>query len=120
MSSEWVNKDFYKVLGVSKSASADDIKKAYRELARSNHPDSHPGDKAAEDRFKAVSEAYAVLSSPEKRKEYDEQRAAFGSGGFRFPAGGTTSGGAGGGGLAISHPPRGKLRTGRPPGRASG
>lgn len=99
-SSDWVTKDFYKVLGVSKDASAADIKKAYRKLARDNHPDSNPGDQAAEDRFKAVSEAYSVLSDPKRREEYDEQRALFGggfgaggeSGGFRFP------GGAGGGG----------------------
>lgn len=102
-SSDWVTKDFYKVLGVSKDASAAEIKKAYRRLARDNHPDSKPGDKAAEDRFKAVSEAYHVLSDPERRKEYDEQRTLFGTGfgaggegGFRFP------GGAGGGGFDIS------------------
>jgi molecular chaperone DnaJ len=102
-SSDWVTKDFYKVLGVSKDASAAEIKKAYRKLARDNHPDSKPGDKAAEDRFKAVSEAYSVLSDPDRRKEYDEQRALFGSGfgageggGIRFPGGG------GGGGFDIS------------------
>ncbi len=114
MSSEWVNKDFYKVLGVSKSASADDIKKAYRKLARDNHPDSHPGDRAAEDRFKAVSEAYAVLSSPEKRKEYDEQRTAFGSGGFRFPGGSGAPGGPGGAGFDISDLLGGMFGTGAP------
>ncbi|MGH3498992.1 MAG: molecular chaperone DnaJ [Nocardioidaceae bacterium] len=94
-SSDWVTKDFYKVLGVAKDASASDVKKAYRKLARENHPDSHPGDTKAEERFKEVSEAYAVLSSADKRKEYDEQRSAFGSvpGGFHFPGGGGTSGG---------------------------
>ena len=61
--SDWATKDFYKTLGVSKDASQADIKKAYRKLARENHPDSNPGNKAAEDRFKEVSEAYAVLSS---------------------------------------------------------
>jgi len=99
-SSDWVTKDFYKVLGVSKDASASEIKKAYRKLARDNHPDSHPGDEAAEERFKAVSEAYSVLSDPERRKEYDEQRTLFGSGfggpegqgGFRFPGGGQGGG----------------------------
>lgn len=85
---DWVNKDFYLVLGVSKDASAADIKKAYRKLARENHPDSNAGDSKAEDRFKEISEAYAVLSHADKRKEYDEQRALFGSGGFRFPPGG--------------------------------
>ena len=90
---DWVEKDFYKVLGVTKDASADDIKKAYRKLARLSHPDSNAGDTAAEERFKAISEAYSVLSDPEKRKTYDEQRALFGSGGFRFPRGGTGTGG---------------------------
>jgi len=97
-SSDWMTKDFYKTLGVSKDASADDIKKAYRKLARANHPDSRPGDKGAEERFKSISEAYAVLSSKDKRKEYDEQRSLFGGGfpagggGFRFPGGGGAGG----------------------------
>ncbi|KAA1380146.1 molecular chaperone DnaJ [Aeromicrobium fastidiosum] len=93
--SDWATKDFYKVLGVKKDASQDEIKKAYRKLARDNHPDSNPGNKAAEERFKGVSEAYAVLSSTDKRKEYDEQRSMFGQfrgggapGGFRPPGGG--------------------------------
>ncbi|MEH3034329.1 MAG: molecular chaperone DnaJ [Aeromicrobium erythreum] len=87
--SDWAEKDFYKVLGVSKDASQADIKKAYRKLARDNHPDSNPGNKAAEERFKAVSEAYGVLSSPDKRKEYDEARSLFGQfrGGFGGPGG---------------------------------
>ncbi|MBA2573869.1 MAG: molecular chaperone DnaJ [Nocardioidaceae bacterium] len=82
---DWATKDFYQVLGVSKNASVDDIKKAYRKLARDNHPDSKPGDTAAEERFKSISEAYSVLSSAERRKEYDEQRSLFGAGGFRSP-----------------------------------
>jgi molecular chaperone DnaJ len=86
---DWLEKDFYKVLGVSKDADADAIKKAYRKLARENHPDSKPGDKAAENRFKSISEAYSVLSDPSKRKEYDEARSMFGAGGgFRTPRGG--------------------------------
>jgi molecular chaperone DnaJ len=85
--SDWVEKDFYQVLGVTKDASTDDIKKAYRKLARANHPDSNPGDAAAEERFKEISEAYSVLSDPEHRKEYDEQRSYFGGGAFRRPGG---------------------------------
>ncbi|QXT63235.1 molecular chaperone DnaJ [Tessaracoccus palaemonis] len=80
---DWVEKDYYKILGVSKSASAADIKKAFRKIARDNHPDQNPDDKAAEARFKEASEANDVLGDPEKRKEYDETRSLFG-GGFRF------------------------------------
>jgi DnaJ-class molecular chaperone len=64
-------KDYYKILGVSKSASAEDIKKAYRRLARKYHPDVNPGDKSAEARFKEINEAYEVLSDPDKRRKYD-------------------------------------------------
>ena len=83
---DWIEKDFYKVLGVSKDAKPDEIKKAYRKLARANHPDQNPGNPEAERRFKEVSEANDVLSSDAKRKEYDEARRLFGGGGFRFPA----------------------------------
>ena len=72
-------KDYYKILGVAKSASAEEIKKAYRKLALQYHPDRNKGDKAAEDRFKEISEAYAVLSDSEKRKQYD----MFGADGFQ-------------------------------------
>ena len=89
---EWANKDFYQVLGVSKDASAADIKKAYRKLARANHPDSNAGDKAAEERFKAIAEAYDVVGDPEKRKQYDEMRTMFTNGGFG-PFGGSGGGG---------------------------
>ena len=90
-SQDWIEKDFYKALGVSKDASADEIKKAYRKLAKQYHPDRNPGDTTAENRFKEVGEAYQVLSSEEDRKQYDAIRALAG-GGPRFAAG---SGGAG-------------------------
>ncbi|MGW1678840.1 molecular chaperone DnaJ [Saccharopolyspora sp. NPDC002376] len=90
---EWLEKDFYAELGVSSGASADEIKKSYRKLARENHPDANPGNAQAETKFKAVSEAYGVLSDPDKRKQYDEARRLFGSGGF---SGGGGQGGFGG------------------------
>jgi molecular chaperone DnaJ len=92
-SQDWIEKDFYKILGVTKGVSDADLKKAYRKLAKANHPDLHPGDQAAESRFKDVSEAYDVLSDVTERKEYDAVRAM--GGGARFQAGGR--GGQGGG-----------------------
>ena len=65
-------RDYYEVLGLDKSASADDIKKAYRTLAKKYHPDMNPGDKEAEIRFKEVGEAYEVLSDPDKKAKYDQ------------------------------------------------
>jgi len=91
-SQDWFDKDFYQVLGVSKDASDAEIKKVYRKLARKYHPDQNPGDTAAEAKFKEISEANAVLSDPEQRKEYDAIR-AMGSG-ARFTAPG--AGGQGG------------------------
>ena len=75
-------KDFYAVLGVPSTATQDEIKKAYRKLAKKHHPDVNPGNKAAEDRFKAVSAAYEVLSDPKKRANYDEFGDAALQGGF--------------------------------------
>jgi molecular chaperone DnaJ len=87
---EWFDKDFYATLGVAKDASAKDITKAYRKLARQYHPDTNPGDTAAEDRFKDVSAAYEVLGDETKRSEYDEVRrlGPAGAGGFSFNVGG--------------------------------
>ena len=90
-SQDWIDKDFYGVLGVSKDATDAEIKKAYRTLAKKHHPDRHPGDPEAEARFKEISEAHDVLADPEERQQYDQIR-AMGSG-ARF------AGGSGGGGF---------------------
>ena len=101
---EWADKDYYADLGVSKSAGQEEIKKAYRKLARDNHPDTHPGDSKAEERFKKVSEAYSVIGDADKRREYDELRSALAGGGFRFPGAGGGFGGGGFGGGAPGGP----------------
>src|SRR5690625_5813146 len=77
-SSDWLEKDFYKILGVPQDADAATIKKTYRKLARNLHPDTNAGDPQAEQKFKEIGEAYAVLSDPEQRKEYDAYRAMAG------------------------------------------
>src|SRR4051794_38316777 len=94
---DYIEKDYYKALGVAKDAPAAEIKKVYRKLARELHPDKNPGDAKAEARFKEISEAYDVLSDPAKRKEYDEAQSLFaGGGGFTgFGAGGQRRSGAG-------------------------
>ncbi|HEX9514950.1 MAG TPA: molecular chaperone DnaJ [Streptosporangiaceae bacterium] len=83
---DFLEKDYYKALGVSKGASAEEIKKAYRKLARKYHPDANKGDAASEERFKEISEAYNVLSDAKRRAEYDEARSLFGAG-ARVPGG---------------------------------
>jgi len=94
-SRDWYEKDFYKVLGVSETATAKEITKAYRQLARDNHPDTHPDDTAAENRFKEVSAAYDVVGDEARRKEYDEIRKMGPMG--PFSGGFQNAGGPGGG-----------------------
>lgn len=126
---EWLDKDYYAVLGVGKDATADEIKKAYRKLARENHPDARPDDRNAEQRFKDIGEAYAVLGDETRRGEYDELR-RLGAGGFAGAGGfggfdgdlndllsqmfGATAGGGPGGASARTGPFRSAARTRRP------
>lgn len=91
-SQDWINKDFYKTLGVSQDATSEEIKKSYRKLARQHHPDKNPGDATAEQKFKDISEAHSVLSDPEERQQYDAIR-AMGSSGARFSGSGASGGG---------------------------
>ena len=98
---EWIDKDYYADLGVSSTADAEEIKKAYRKIARDNHPDAHPGDTAAENRFKTASEAYSILGDKDKRAEYDELKQMVANGGLGgyggysgFGTGGPTSAGS--------------------------
>lgn len=97
---DYLEKDYYKTLGVPKTAKAADIKKAYRDLARKYHPDANKGNADAEERFKEITEAYNVLSDEKQRKEYDEARSLFG-GGFRVPTGGRPGAGGGFGGFDL-------------------
>src|SRR5690349_13816656 len=92
-------KDYYKALGVSESATPEDLKKAYRRLAKKYHPDTNPNDSSAAERFKEISEAHSVLSDPEKRKQYDQMRRLGAFEGFaRRPGAGAGAGTGGRGG----------------------
>jgi len=97
---DFLEKDYYKTLGVTKGASADEIKKSYRKLARKYHPDANKGDSKSEERFKEISEAYNVLSDDKRRKEYDEARSLFGAG-ARMPGSGGPAGAGGGYGFDL-------------------
>src|SRR5437762_516806 len=107
-------KDYYAALGVKKTASADEIRKAFRKLARKYHPDVNPGDKKAEEKFKELSEANDVLSDPKKRKIYDQvgfysdnidpataEAYARADGAGRYPGGGAYTRGSGAGGQGV-------------------
>lgn len=129
---DYLEKDYYKVLGVAKTASQEEIKKSYRKLARKYHPDANKGDAEAEDRFKEVSEAYDVLSDEKRRKEYDAVRSMPGGfrgqqGGGSFPfdlgdlfgqtGGGTQTGGTGSASATCSAGCSAAAAAGAPPGR---
>lgn len=85
------NKDLYKLLGLSRDASQDDVQQAHRKLIRKHHPDVNPGDHSAEERFKEIQQAYEVLSNPEKRREYDKRFSTFSRGNPDRPRAGAAS-----------------------------
>src|SRR6478609_7523724 len=112
-------KDYYEALGVARGADADEIRKAYRKLARKYHPDLNPGDKAAEDRFKKVQEAYDILSDENKRKVYDQygfysDNIPPNGGGFPGNAGGGAGNGPNFGGFDFSEYIRRQQANGAP------